>query len=116
MHDLLRPHMRALPILLAGLALAGCASDPAMVAPAAKAGYQDLGPAQGSACGSLLIIATAYNFIPAGLNSRVERAYSDALQSVPGATSLINVKMQENWYWFVLGTMRCVTVTGEAVK
>ncbi|WP_211254781.1 hypothetical protein [Nevskia soli] len=116
MQNLLRPRRRTLAALCAGLALAGCASDPVMVAPAAKAGFRNLGPAEGSACGSLLIIATAYNFIPAGLNSRVERAYANALQSVPGATSLINVKMQENWYWFVLGTMRCVTITGEAVK
>ena len=116
MQKSLRSRMRAPATLLAGLVLAGCASELTTVAPATHAGYQDLGPAKGSACGSLLVIATAYNFIPAGLNSRVERAYGDALQSVPGATSLINVNMQEDWYWFLLGTMRCVTITGEAVK
>ncbi len=51
-----------------------------------------------------------------GLNSRVERAYADAVASVPGATALVNVTMQENWYWWFLGTTRCVTVSGEAIK
>lgn len=112
----MRPRLRASLTACAMLSLAGCASTPVTVAPAHSTAYRDLGPAKGSACGSLLLLATAYYFIPAGLNSRVERAYNEALQSVPGATSLVDVKMQEDWYWFLVGTMRCVTITGEAVQ
>jgi hypothetical protein len=75
-----------------------------------------LGTTTGQACGSLGIVATAYYAIPMGLNSRVENAYIDALNKVPGASSLINVTMQENWGWWLLGTARCVTITGEAIK
>lgn len=105
-----------LAALGAATLLGGCASGLSTVAPTPPAEYATLGPARGSACGSLGVIATAYNFVPMGLNTRVERAYADALGSVPGATSLINVTMQEDWYWWVIGTARCVTITGEAVK
>lgn len=96
--------------------LGGCASGYTNVAPTPPAEYARLGAASGSACGSLGVVATAYHVVPMGLNSRVERAYADALRSVPGATGLIDVTMQENWYWWLVGTARCVTITGEAVK
>jgi len=63
-----------------------------------------------------LIGATAYYFIPVLLNSRVERAYQRALESVPGSTSLVNVTLEEYWLWWVIGTARCVTITGEGIK
>jgi hypothetical protein len=96
--------------------LAACESSPVKVVSRPATGSDKLGKAQGSACGSLGLLATAYYAIPLGLNSRVERAYERALASVPGATSLTDVTMQENWYWWVLGTVRCVTISGEAMK
>ncbi len=105
-----------LSVLAATVLLGGCSSGFTNVAPTPPAQYSNLGAATGSACGSLGIVSTAYYVIPMGLNSRVERAYSNAVASVPGATSLINVTMQENWYWWLLGTSRCVTITGEAIK
>ena len=56
------------------------------------------------------------NFIPMGLNSRTERAYENALASVPGSTGLMNITYQEDWFWWVLGTGRTVTITGDAIK
>ena len=100
----------------ASLLLGACASGFTNVAPTSTAQAQRLGNAEGSACGTMLLGPTAYNFIPAGLNSRVERAYADALSNVPGATALTDVTVQENWYWWIIGTSRCVTVKGEAVK
>jgi hypothetical protein len=50
------------------------------------------------------------------LNSRTERAYENALESVPGATGLINVKIQDNWGWAVLVSLRCTTISGDAIK
>jgi hypothetical protein len=99
-----------------GVLLAGCASDLTRVAPTPPQNYQKLGKTSGTACGSLGLLATAYYAIPMGLNSRVERAYADALAKVPGATALIDVTYQEDWAWFLIATSRCVTVTGEAVK
>lgn len=101
----------SVPILFAG-----CASNFVKVSPTPPVTYSRMGPATGSACGSLGIVATAYYFIPMGLNSRVERAYAKAVASVPGATGLVDVTLQEKWYWWLIGTARCVTVTGEAIK
>jgi hypothetical protein len=104
-------------ILLGGVVFAmGCSSGLIMVGKHPPENYQKLGQAKGEACGSLIIGPTAYNFIPVLLNSRVERAYQRALESVPGSTSLVNVTFDEYWFWWVIGLTRCVTITGEAVK
>ena len=107
---------KLIPATLLFTLLGGCASTFTNVAPMPPGKYTRLGTATGSACGSLGLVATAYYFIPMGINSRVERAYANALASVPGATSLVNVTMQENWYWWIIGTVRCVTIAGEAIK
>ncbi len=94
----------------------GCSSKFTNIAPAPPDKFEKLGQASGTARGSLLIDGTAYNFIPILLNSRVERAYNDALESVPGSTGLVDVTMKENWFWWVLGSTRSVTITGEAIR
>ena len=94
---------------------AACASPVTMVAPRPPDHYESLGPAEGQACGVLLLLASAYEFIPAGLNSRVSRAYDAAVASVPGATALVDVTLQENWSW-AGGTMLCTTISGVAIK
>ncbi len=103
-------------LVITFMAAAGCAGAYKTVLPTPPENYQKLGVAKGEACGSMLILATAYNFIPISLNERVENAYQNALASVPGATALINVTMQENWYWWVIGSAKCVTITGEAIR
>ena len=103
--------------LLAGvLALTGCSSHLVTISPTPPAHYENLGPVSGTATGSLGILSTAYYFVPMGINSRVERAYQDALSKAPGATGLINVTYQEDWYWWLIGTARKVTLTGDAIK
>ncbi len=102
--------------ITASCLLAGCASGFTNVAPAPPTQYSHLGAATGSACGSLGILGTAYYVIPMGINGRVERAYNNAVASVPGAIGLVDVTMQENWYWWLIGTARCVTINGEAIK
>jgi hypothetical protein len=96
--------------------LSGCSSHNVTIAPELPKKYEVLGKAEGKGSGSLGILATAYNFIPMGLNSRTERAYENALKSVPGATGLINVTYQEDWLWWLVGTSRNVTITGDAIK
>jgi len=107
--------LRCMVVVAATSLAAGCASDYMKVAPQPPQKYAKLGKASGQACGAMLVYATAYNFIPALLNSRVERAYAAALKSVPGAVALVDVEMDEEWYWFILGTMRCVNIRGEAI-
>ena len=106
----------AMLAVVASIALAGCASEFTTVAPKPPQQFSRLGRATGSACGSLGVIATAYYFVPMGINSRIERAYNEAVASVPGATGLIDVIIQENWNWWFIGTSRCVTISGEAIK
>lgn len=103
-------------MLLLLVFLGGCASNFTMVAPTPPVKYEKLGKATGTASGALGVLGTAYYFIPLGLNSRVERAYEEALKSVPGATSLIDVTIQESWFWWVIGTSRNVTISGEAIR
>lgn len=114
MIQILKPQVFA-PIIALVL-LAGCSSSQVKIEQAPPAKYQTLGKAAGSGTGSLGLLATAYNFIPMGLNSRSERAYENAVESVPGATGLMNVTYQEDWFWWIIGTGRTVTITGDAIK
>lgn len=103
-------------IVLAGLVMSGCASTTVNVAPTPPANYETIGSTTGSSTGSLGVLAAGYYFIPMGLNSRIEKAYQDALANAPGATGLIDVTYQEDWYWWFIGTARKVTVQGTAIK
>ena len=111
-----RPSLVISSLLGCVLFIGGCASGPTIIAPEPPANYERLGPATGTASGSLGILGTASNFIPMGLNSRVERAYDNAVASVPGATGLINVTLDEYWVWWIIGTNLTVTITGEAIR
>jgi len=104
--------VRHAAILTAVLAFAGgCSSQQVLVVPRPPESAQHLGRVEGHASGSLLLA-----IIPISLNSRTERAYNEALSKAPGAKALTDVTIQENWYWYGIGTIRSVTVTGEAVR
>lgn len=103
-------------VLLLLALVSGCSSGRVMITGAPQENYQKLGHAQGSACGALGLLGTAYYFIPMGLNSRYESAYNQAVASVPGAGGLIDVTLSEDWYWVLFATLRCVKVAGEAIK
>jgi hypothetical protein len=100
--------------------LANCSSGFQTIMPQPPTKYEKLGHASGSAAGSMLWLPTFlyfdFDFVPIMLNSRVERAYANAVESVPGATGLIDVTIQESWYWWLLGTSRVVSIEGEAIK
>lgn len=101
----------------AGLIMfSGCSSHQVTILKESPAKYEKVGDAKGEASGSLGLAATAYYFVPMGLNSRTERAYDNAVASVPGATGLMNVTYQEDWFWWILGTARTVTISGDAIK
>lgn len=96
-------------------ALVGCASTVAL-APLPPEKYEKLGSTSGDACGVLLLGDWVGAFIPIGLSDRVATAKSSALAKVPGATDLVNVTIEERWYYWLIGSSRCVTVSGEAIK
>jgi hypothetical protein len=100
-------------LLLTAAVVSGCASEPFLVAPArVPAHYERLGSTSGEACGALIVYA-----LPIMMNSRVERAYADALLKAPGATALLNVELTESWYiWPVLGHSHCVILEGTAIR
>lgn len=107
----------ALLASVAGLMVfSGCSSHQVSIEKAPPAKYEKLGEATGEGTGSLGLAATAYYFVPMGLNSRSEKAYDNAVASVPGATGLMNVTYQEDWFWWVLGTARTVKISGDAIK
>jgi hypothetical protein len=103
-------------MLILAFCVGGCTSGFTTIASKPPKKYEKLGPVSGSASGSLGVLGAAYNFIPMGLNFRVEQAYEEALKSVPGATGLIDVTYQESWFWWIIGTNRTVTISGEAIK
>ncbi len=110
---------KTINILLLALSIAifsGCSGKEVTLENKQPAKYEVLGKAKGTADGSLGLLATGYYFIPMGINSRSERAYDNALKSVPGATALINVTYSEDWYCWIIGTGRSVTVTGDAIR
>jgi hypothetical protein len=102
--------------LLAGVFTAGCVSEDVTIVSAPKAGVVSLGTVEGSGAGVLAPGVPVLDFIPIGLNERVQNAHDDALSKTPGATALKNVTLQESWYFIGVGTLRYVTITGEAVK
>jgi hypothetical protein len=110
-----RDRLRAAALGLALLAT-GCSGGFSTIAPAPPEKFTRLGHATGTGCGTMFVISTAYNIFPVMLGGRAERAYANAVASVPGATALIDVTLSENWYWWVLGTTRCTRIEGEAIK
>ena len=109
---------RIVACLVPGLAalLGGCSTGYTTLSHEPPARYEVLGPAVGEADGSLGVVIPSWYFVPIAFNSRIDRAYERAVDSVPGATALIDVTYQESWYWWVLATARTVTVSGTAIR
>ena len=102
--------------LSACVVLSGCSSMAVEVAPLPPEKYQKLGPTSGRACGSLILGDWVLAFIPIQLDDRVARAREQAISRVPDATDLVNVSIKEMWFYWAIGSTRCTTVFGEAIK
>jgi|LGVF01.1.fsa_nt_gb hypothetical protein len=112
----LRPSILVALLVAATVFAGGCSSRFTNIAPAPPKKFEKLGHVSGTASGSLFILGTHTNFIPIVLNSRVARAYNNAIESVPGTTGLMDVTMKEYWVWWIIGSTRSVTITGEAIR
>ncbi len=112
----LRSRFRTSLVLTCILFAMGCSSGFTTIGAHPPENYQKLGKATGEACGTLIGGPTAYNAIPIGLNSRTEIAYKNALANVPGSTGLTDITLEETWIWWVIGSTRCVKISGEAIK
>jgi hypothetical protein len=111
----MEPFMRAKSMLLplaAILLTLGCSGTPLKIpTDPMRPSEELLGTASGSATGIMLL-----QLIPIGQNDRFTDAYQEALQSVPGATRLIDVTIQEDWFWAWLLNGYHFTLTGTAVR
>jgi hypothetical protein len=93
------------------LATAGCHSDPLTI-PSAPLGPNEkvIGQVEGSKAGAML-----FQLIPIGQNGRFAEAYKQALLCAPGATRIIDPKLEETWLWFYVLNVYDFKVSGTAV-
>ena len=112
--------MRVLALrALAALALAAtcaCSSRWVDLSPLPPAGYANLGRVEGEACTTSLLALPWHQLFAIGANDRLTRARVAAIASVPGATGLVDVTLQERWAWFGLFSRRCAIVRGDAIR
>jgi hypothetical protein len=95
------------------IAASGCVSQPLRfptAAETAKGNYTVVGEAEGEATGLML-----FDVIPIGQNERFVRAYDAAVKS-KGADALIDVTIQEHWFWAYLLDGYSTKVSGTAIK
>ena len=94
------------------LMLTSCTSAPLKIpTEPIQPNEQELGPAEGNATGIML-----FQLIPIKQNQRFVQAYQQALESQPGATRLVDVEIQERWFWAWVLNGYSFTVRGTAVK
>ncbi len=111
-HRAPRRQKAARALLCAALLIsAACNSVPLRI-PGAEldAGEVALGHVTGVSTGVML-----FQFIPIGQNDRFQEAYQRAMISSPGATRLIDVTIQESWFWAWLLNGYNFKLTGTAV-
>ncbi len=104
---------------LLGLALAAssaCTSDWVDLSPLPPQIYTRLGQAEGEACATYALALPWHQFFAFGASDRLVRARDDAIASVPGATALVDVTLQERWAYYLLFSRRCAIVRGEAIR
>ena len=86
-----------------------------MIAPEVSTTDARLGPAAGTGHRHILFGTVTYNIIPIGWQGSTQRAYDEALASVSGANALADVTLEEDWFWWVVGSARTTVLTGQAV-
>ncbi|TGL78714.1 hypothetical protein [Leptospira yasudae] len=93
-----------------------CSSEYVVIQPSLSGEEKSIGRVQGTACGFLGFIVPWYTFFPMTQNSKLNRAYFDAVKQAPGAKGLKNIHIEEYWFWVVAGMVQCMTISGDAVR
>lgn len=112
---------RVRPLATVALAFAlgastACSSGWVDLSPLPPATYEKLGPAEGEACATNPLALPWHQVFAYGGADRLERARDAAVASVPGATGLLDVSLQERWAYYGLFSRRCAIVRGEAFR
>lgn len=97
-------------ILLSALILVGCSGTSMKTQNLDETEYTVIGPGQATATGIML-----FQFIPIQQNDRFVRAQKAAIES-QGGDALINVEVQEDWFWAWILNGYQTTVSGDVVK
>jgi len=97
-------------ILLSSVILAGCSGTSMKTQNIDESEYTVIGPGQATATGIML-----FNFIPIQQNDRFVRAQKAAIDS-RGGDAIINVEVQEDWFWAWVLNGYQTTVSGDVVK
>ena len=96
---------------LFALACSACTSTPLRIeTPPVAANEEVIGPVEGKSGGFML-----FQVFPIGQNGRFENAYANALEK-SGATRLVDVTMQEKWFWALVGNGYVFKVSGTGVR
>lgn len=102
--------MKGLIVATSCLAIAGCASYATLVGPQVQAPATLGETVRGSGCGMLI-----WGFIPAGFNSRTERAYRNALAG--RGQDLADTQIKYSWYAIpAVGYWLCTEIEGKVVR
>jgi hypothetical protein len=101
---------------LALAASSACSSGWVDLSPTPPAGYMNLGPAEGEACATYLLALPWHQVFAFGAAERLQRARDAAIASVPDATGLVDVTLQERWAYWLLFSRRCAVVRGDAIR
>jgi len=101
---------------LALAASSACSSGWVDLSPVPPASYANLGPAEGEACATYLLALPWHQLFAFGASDRLVRARDAAIASVPGATGLVDVTLQERWAYWGLFSRRCAVVRGDAIR
>ncbi|TGK14236.1 hypothetical protein [Leptospira stimsonii] len=99
-----------------------CSSDHILLQPVLTGNEKTLGDVKGKACGFVgfpypaFTLLPIHYFIPIRQTSKIERAYQNALEQIPGTKAIKNIKIEEFWFWGILGNFQCLTISGEAIQ
>jgi len=104
--------LRMLPLAVILAALGGCTGVPYRMAEVEvdPTRYEVLGEAEGKTTGIML-----FQFIPIRQNDRIERAAGQAIRS-KGGDQLVNITIQESWFWACVLNGYRVHVKGTVLK